>query len=759
MLKISMCMLLAVTAQAGGSSWRELEAAAEQIESGPAVKWAASWRAADAGAYAQLLDESVDAFSLNSPRALRREVEGVAESDWKRLERVTGREKVRADAARYLAGFAAVDAAEVSVRDIAPAADGAVLVRLALDLRGRLKDGSRRHDRGELDALMAKVGGEWRVRRLDAKKLETLTAAKAGFTDFTEKSGLAALAPSARMEAIRRGGYALVTADYDGDGDPDILVGGAGPMTLWRNRGDGTFTDATKSSGLPGDDMVKAALVADMDNDGLSDLVLQRFVMDESRELLFYRNRGDGRFAPAKAKVERARKHDRPMSMAAMDFNGDGLLDLYVGYPGTMDFTDPRLSSPDQLAHQAIYLNRGGWTFREMDDKAAPLAQMVRPHAAMGTDIDGDGRFDILVVDDRGVDSRVYRNKGQGVFEPSEANLGLRNKGWGMVAAAGDYLGEGREAIYFTNIDFSAGRRIIGLIDRHGDAKDKANPRLADMREWLGGNRLYRPSAKNPGQFEEVSEAAGVSWAGEGPAGATWIDYNNDGRLDLFVMNGLWSGDPARDISASFIRELLDGREATGPVNEVMRGLQKSGASFAGHQRKRLFRNDGNGAFTEVGYLAGVDGVEDGYVPARADVNGDGRPDLVLRNADPASLDRPYLPVTILLNRYAGARRSLAVRLRGADGPSAAYGARVTAYFGGATRVHEVRSVEGAVQSEPSAFFGLGDADKVDRLEVRWPSGRVDEFRDLRPGRILLREGEGSPNYLSSAVPLGAIGL
>ncbi|PIR15064.1 MAG: hypothetical protein COV48_16455, partial [Elusimicrobia bacterium CG11_big_fil_rev_8_21_14_0_20_64_6] len=299
-----------------------------------------------------------------------------------------------------------------------------------------------------------------------------------------------------------------------------------------------------------------------------------------------------------------------------------------------------------------------------------------------------------------------------------------------------------REGIYFSNIDFSAGHRVLRFIDEQPGAA-KSLPGYARMKTIFSGNRLYRPAAAE-GSFEDVTEKTGTGWAGEAPAGAVWFDYNNDGLTDLYVPNGLWSADPSRDFTDEFIEHQLKGEDPIKPevVNAVMKSLQENGASFAGYQRNRLFRNNGGGSFTEVGYVTGSDRIEDGYVAAIADMDGDGTVDLVLRNADPPSLAWSYAPVTVLKNRSLAKNKMLAVHLKGVDGGSSAFGAQVTVEVAGRKQMQEIRSVKGCVQDEQAAFFGVGEAKTIDTLEVVWPSGVKDRFKDVKPGRILVREGQ-----------------
>ena len=236
------------------------------------------------------------------------------------------------------------------------------------------------------------------------------------------------------------------------------------------------------------------------------------------------------------------------------------------------------------------------------------------------------------------------------------------------------------------------------------------------------------------------------------------------------MVNGLWSGRGARDLSSLFVRNFVASKTFKAPAsaartrddgghdvptpasNEAMRILRnKADAAsppiytMAGGQRNCLFRNNGDGTFTEVGYLAGVDRVEDGYVACVADYNKDGRADLFLRNADPGTRSHTFPPVVLLENRSTNGNRSLEVSLRG-DGRKSnrdAVGAVVEITVNGRRQVRSIMTVSGAAMGETTAFFGLGPEGVAEGMRVRWPSGRVQDFRGVAAGRVSLVEAGG----------------
>ena len=168
-------------------------------------------------------------------------------------------------------------------------------------------------------------------------------------------------------------------------------------------------------------------------------------------------------------------------------------------------------------------------------------------------------------------------------------------------------------------------------------------------------------------------------------------------------------------------------QEQANPILRLLRSHrdenQKLSLSLGGYQHNALFRNNGDGTFTEVGYLENADRLEDGYIVAPIDVDNDGRQDLVMRNTDPAP-EHSYAPVVLLKNNHSTAR-SACVRLPADKMP---FGARVTATINGKTHVREIRSVNGAVQAEPIAMFGLGAAQAATDVTIHWPDGSKSEL-------------------------------
>lgn len=736
------------------------EDAVEAIHSDVLQPWRQAWTSARGETFLTLLAAAPRVEGLQGRRGPFRAVSSsVRRCSWKRASTtLTSPSDIRDAMAAYLGDFALVSSLRLDVHDSRLSPDGMrAQLKVSYDLRGLEVDGRRRQDRGFLDLTCIRDGWKWTLSGLAARTMETLVSSQPSFEESTADSGLDTVPVYQRLEAIRRGGYALAVGDLDGDGRLDVYVGAHGPSRLYRGTPEGRFVDVTAGSGLAQDTLVKSAAIVDLDNDGARDLVLTRFVSG-GEDVVVYRNRGQGRLARVEGAVTRTRAYDRAMPMTVGDFNGDGLVDLYVGFPGSRDFTALNFQ-PQTLDSQSIFLNTGNGHFTDGSRSLALAARGMGdvglfPHAAVAGDWNGDGRMDLMVVDDRRNTSPVYQNQPAGGMAEVSDRTGIRNAGWGMGVALGDYDGDGREDVYLTNIDLLAAKRIARF--------------LPPSQRIFTGNRLFRNLGN--GRFEDATERSGLGWAGEAAGGAVWIDYDNDGHLDLYVVNGLWTGPGRRDLESVFVRsfvaraagsdQTLASRTATDGMfanegmaerSSVMRLLAESGDgpstapafSMAGHQRNCLFHNNGDGTFTEVGFLAGVDRVEDGYVAAVMDYDADGRSDLLLRNADPGTTALTYAPV-VLLRNVGASRRVLAVSLQGGrESNRDALGATLSVWTRQGRQTRSVQGPSGASQGDQTLLFGLGDARKVDRLTVRWPSGRKETFTDLRPGRIRLTEGKG----------------
>ena len=728
-------------------------------------KWRASWHKGNPQAFSKLLANN------NKDLPFPKKFTAVGKPVSKNISKYDWRFATTGSFQEYLSTFESIEDFELvtmkisaprSFRDKNMDIEKAIL-QVHFDLRGISDDGQRRHDRGPMAVTVEKNGSEWKIKEIQNWGIETLVSNKATFKDVTRLTAVNKIPQYQRLEAIRRGGYAVAVGDYDGDGINDLYVGAHGPSKLLKGRKDGTF-EVVENSGLNEDNLVKTAVFADLDNDKKKDLLLIRFsgyTREENENLrsdiLIYKNVDGKSFKRAGKILGDTVLNETAMPAAVADFNNDGFLDFYVGYPGNKDFTVVgKIVGREKIKEQGVYINQGNFNFltkkRMVDygnrkyDKVTDH-QQIFPHSSVAFDFDQDGDVDIVVIDDRGNISPAYQNDGKGNFIQVERHIGVMNKGFGMGLAASDIDNDGRLDMVLTNVNFNAKYRIDNSCRSNWDDEVFGN--------FDHGLKFYK-GLKN-GVFSDATGKLGLDFAGEGLAGVEFIDYDNDGFQDLYVANGLWSGnDRDEDLTSIFSRSslaevetVIRSHRGARPQSEIMDILSgykgslvgkdtKSRLSLAGYQRNRLFRNNGDGSFTEVGYLEGVDSIADGYIIAKSDYDNDGDIDLILRNGDPGTGDVSFEPVQVYRNNNGG--QSLRLALVGSKSNVDAIGAEVIAELESTTQMQQVIANNGTAQSETIIHFGMGNNKVVKKLTVKWPSGSKTVLRNLKPGKHTIKE-------------------
>ncbi len=501
-------------------------------------------------------------------------------------------------------------------------------------------------------------------------------------------------------------GSGVAFIDYDNDGNLDLFVvngsrlegfpKGEEPTNhLYRNEGHGTFKDVTRESGLTRTGWGQGVCAGDIDNDGFTDLFVTYWGHD-----VLYRNTGKGSFEDVTAAAGMSRNSVRwGTGCAFTDYNRDGKLDLFVsnyvqfdrqntptpGMPNACKWKDqPVMCGPRGLKGGVNRLWRndsaaGRVKFTDVSEASGITAPGERYSLSVTTlDYDHDGWPDLYVAVDSQA-SILYHNNGDGTFTDTgvEAGVAYSEDGReqaGMGTSAGDYDGDGRLDLAKTN-----------FID------DTPN--------------LYRNNGD--GSFTEMTGSAGLGavtrflgW------GAAFIDYDNDTRPDLFLVNG-----------------------------HVYPNVKDAGFN----QRRLLFRNRDGRRFENVSLTSGggVSAEHSGRGLAAGDCDNDGDVDLAIMNMN----DRPSL----LRNEGGNRNRFLNVRLVGTKSNRSAIGARVKAAVGGRTLVDEVRSGSTFMsQSDLRLHFGLGQGQLVDRLDIEWPSGAKETLTGVKANAfITVVEGKG----------------
>ncbi len=535
--------------------------------------------------------------------------------------------------------------------------------------------------------------------------------------------------------------------DIDGDGFDDLYVcQPVGlPHRLYRNRGDGTFEDITDASGVGVLENTACALFVDVDNDGRQDLIVVR-----ANGPMLFLNQGGGKFRQKANAFQFATPPQGTFTGAAVaDYDHDGWLDiyfcLYVYYQGTDQYKYP---SPYYDAENGppnfMMRNHRDGTFRDVTAETGLSQNNTRYSFCCGwTDFNRGGWPDLYVVNDFGR-KNLYRNNGNGTFTDIAAQASVEDIGAGMSVCCFDYDNDGSEDIYVADMWTAAGERISMQ-----DAFQKDAPAAARTlyHKHAMGNSLFRNMFRNTSQkgnasFEDTTNAAGVGvgrWAWSSDA----FDFDHDGFPDLYIANGMVTGPYREDLNGFFWRQVVaySPNEAK-PSHEYEQGwsaineLIRADGTWSGYERNVFYANNGDGTFSDISGVAGLDFLEDGRAFAIADFDHDGRQEVVLKNRNGPGL-------RILKNVMEELPPSISFRLRGTKSNPDAIGTTITVE---SEARHQTRSLQAGSgflsQHIKDGFFGLGTAHGAVRASSRWPSGLVQELRDLPANhRVWIEEG------------------
>jgi hypothetical protein len=588
----------------------------------------------------------------------------------------------------------------------------------------------------------------------------------------------------------------IAIADVNGDGFDDIYITvRLGKNMLLVNQKDGTFVEqaAQYKLDLPGH--TTCALFADFDNDGDQDVILGRSLLRTS----YLENRNGVFHQPPIPKF-------MPMaaiSMAAADYNQDGLLDVYIctyrpaapmgaspaggvaqGKEGDFDWPDEFFSPEvarefrrrlaenkrekagtvlDQVGPPNVLLiNRGGGQFEPAPENGTIGIWRNSLQATWG-DYDQDGDADLFIANDW-APSNLFRNDGAAGFKDVSEEAGVTSYGFSMGASFGDYDNDGLEDIYVSNMYSDAGLRMTKRI-----------PGLSKMFiESASGNWLYHHKAK--GKFEQVAglEApamtvmnAGWSWGG------CFVDFDNDRFQDLYVLNGYhsapWEVASNLDLESNLWRTMLrtdqnlarasfrfspewkrtPPPDNAGPdIDTRISGTERQGDkvlvhSLQGSERNRYFANRGGKAFANISALSGLDNIADSRGFAVLDYDRDGWQDVALVNANQPlfNLYRNEMPASgmkggVIAIRFVGGNKSASPTKEFANRDG--FGARVMVEVGGTKLIREHRCGDGwSTQNSPTMLVGIGAESTVAAVEVSWPSGKKSRVTNVAEGTLV----------------------
>jgi tetratricopeptide (TPR) repeat protein/peroxiredoxin len=533
--------------------------------------------------------------------------------------------------------------------------------------------------------------------------------------------------------------------DIDGDGYDDLYVCQPGglPNRLYRNRGDGTFEDITEASGVGVIENTACALIVDVDNDGRQDLIVVR----ATGPMLFL-NEGGAKFRQKENAFQFATPPQGTFTGAAVaDYDRDGWLDiyfcLYVYYQGTdqYKYPSPYYAAENGPPNFMMRNNRDG-SFRDVTAETGLNQNNTRYSFCCGwSDFNRDGWPDLYVVNDFGR-KNLYCNNGNGTFTDIAPQAGVEDIGAGMSVCWFDYDNDGAEDLYVADMWTAAGERISMQDIFREDAPAQTR---ALYHKHAMGNSLFRNVFRGAdAAFKDTTTAAGVGigrWAWSSDA---W-DFDHDGFSDLYIVNGMVSGPSPKDkdLNSFFWRQVVAcSPDEAKPSHEYEQGwsaineLIRADGTWSGYERNIFYANNGDGTFSDISGVVGLDFLEDGRAFALGDFDHDGRQEVFLKNRNGPQL-------RLLKNVIEGLPPSIAFRLRGTKSNRDAIGTVVTVETERGPQTRSLQAGSGFLsQHSKDVFFGLGAAQKPVRASIRWPSGRTQELHDLPINhRVWIEEG------------------
>jgi enediyne biosynthesis protein E4 len=520
-------------------------------------------------------------------------------------------------------------------------------------------------------------------------------AAAAGIT-FTHTNGA-----SPDKYLVETMGSGAVLFDYDNDGLTDLFLVDGGSIAdatvnsrarhrLYRNVGQGAFKDASESSGIRHREYGMGACAGDVDNDGRVDLYITNYGQNE-----LYRNNGKGAFTDI-TRASNVGAAGWSTSCAFFDMDNDGDLDLFVtNYLDAPKSNNRFCGDPQRRIRvychplvypsvpNVLYRNDGKGIFTDVTS-AAGLSKYVGNGLGVAVgDYDGDGKPDVFVANDS-VPNFLFHNEGGGRF--SEVGL------LAGVAVARD--GKPRAGMGTEFADYDGDGKLDLVVTNHE----------------FETTSLFHNDGR--GAFVDVTLEAGISsstlpYVGFGVA---FLDVDDDADLDLSIVNG-----HVIDNTAVF----------------------RAGSTHA--QRKLLFQNTNGRRFAEVSRQSGTGFSRDdvGRTLLAGDIDNDGDIDMIVTNNGG--------PAEVLRNGGGTGRSSIEIRVIGSRSNRDGLGARVTVTAGGRTQAREVKSGSSYLgQNDLRLHVGLGEANRVDRIDVRWPAGGTETIRDVAANQIVtISEGQG----------------
>jgi enediyne biosynthesis protein E4 len=506
-------------------------------------------------------------------------------------------------------------------------------------------------------------------------------------------------------------GAGVAVADYDKDGWPDFYVTRSGENSknaLYRNKGNGAFEEVGEALGVAdinkdGTGTSQGALWGDLDGDGWEDLLVYKWGQAE----LFQNQQGKG----FKRVTEAANLPKRMNANAAtlVDYDRDGKLDILLcGYFDEQhDLWNLKTTKimPDAFnfatngATKHLLHNEGNFTFRDTTEDVG-MKNKSWLLAAIAADLRGTGYPDLFLASDYGVPELWLNEEGKKFTEVGKAAGVAKQAKSGMNAAFGDIYNDGRLSVYVSNI--------------------------WEDGQVMQGNNLWVPKENLPKgtlEYENLADAMGVEKGGWS-FGAQFGDLNNDGFQDIYLTNGYISADK----NQSYWYDYATITPATAEIiKDVANWPPLKGRSLSGYQQKRVWLNDGAGRFTEVAQAVGATDLFDGRAVALADIDNNGTLDIIVANQRGPLLI--YKNQTDPKNHWL----TLALEAKGSN-----VGTDVTVFWKGMKQRQVVTGGMGfCAQNDRRIHIGLGTEAAIEKVEIRWPSGKLSTVSAPKADQIL----------------------
>ncbi len=553
----------------------------------------------------------------------------------------------------------------------------------------------------------SRLGGRRSLRKLDAQnaiarygfRLEEVSHA-AG-VDFVHQGPTLDHKLDPIMPQVASMGAAVSIVDFDRDGWPDIYVTNSGEGSknaLYRNMHDGTFKDVAAEWASPTSISPEPAFPWAQFGATMTTMATKiSSSISGVRPELFHNDHGHG-FTRVTEQAGLP-KWVNANTALWLDYDGDGLLDLFIGGYYSENFDLWNLTTTRIMPDSFEYAKNGGRKYLlrnlgngKFEDVTGQVG--IDSHrwtlAAAAADLRGSGHPDLFIANDYGV-SELYFNDGKRFHAVGEqTGVGFAPKS-GMNAAFGDILNRGKYAVYVSNISED------GVL--------------------IQGNNLWVPKEGTSGdslKYENLARDMGVELGGWS-FGAQFGDLNNDGTLDLFLTNGYVSLDQNRSYWYDFSK-IAGGNSSI--IADAKNWPAMNDRSLSGYQHKNVWLNDGVGHFVNVAQSVGVTDTHDGRSVALADLWNRGVLDVVVANQRG--------PLLIYKNTVTPENSWIEFELEGTASNRSAIGAEVMLFWNGQQQAQHVSGGSGfCAQNQRTLHFGLGKNPQVEKAVIHWPSGKV----------------------------------